>query len=688
MNETSEPVRRWSSFTKRSVVLILLVLLGLTLYRFRNVIPPLMIAFLLAFILNPIVGFFHDRLHISRGAATGIVFLILIALMLGAVAAPVSAVPSIPRLVRSTQVDVLRVIADIGNFFEKPLDIWGYSLDLSSVYEELSAMLTSFVRSVAEGTLDIVVNVASGAFWLIVIMTIAFYMVKDADRFGEQFDALAPPDYRQDMTRIRRQITTVWNAFLRGQLVMGLAMVVLTTTVCIIIGLPYALVMGLIAGVTEFIPNVGPILALIPAVLVALFEGSTTFVGMSHLSFAVLVLVIYIVIQQIEGNILLPRVMGDTLHLHPLVVLIGIIIGGNMAGIIGMLLAAPVLATLRVLGNYIFCRLYDRDPFAEPQAEAEPRQPGLVVRACKATWDQVQEKVQERQEQVEPREEIQVRPAQAADKSAVEVICTRSGENDDYILQVWDDWLDDPHGELIVAELMGQVAGVAKLSRLADDEWWTEGLRVAPTYRGQGIGGKLHTHLVEKARQVGQGTLRFGTHSDNTPIHRIAARDGFCHLAAYQHYRADALPAADASGLRQLTEVDLAAAWELVGSPPRYEASGGLYEDRWTWKNLTRERLADHIAAGHVWGIDRDEKLSALALICWVEGKKVGVGHVDGKKEALTTILQGLRGLAAQLDCAEVRFKPLSDPALTTAVEAAGYERVKDNELWIFELAL
>lgn len=687
MNETSKPVRRWSSFTKRAVVLMLLVLLGLTLYRFRNVIPPLMIAFLLAFILNPIVGFFINRLHISRGAATGIVFLTLIALMLGAVAAPVTAVPSIPRLVRSTQVDVIRVIADIGNFFDRPLEIWGYSLDLSSVYQELSTMLTSFVRSVAQGTLDIVVNVASGAFWLIVILTIAFYLVKDADRFVEQFDNLAPPDYHQDMVRIRQQITDVWNAFLRGQLVMGLAMIVLTTVVCLAIGLPYAVVMGLIAGVTEFIPNVGPIIALIPAVLVALFEGST-FLAMSNFWFAVLVLGLYIVIQQIEGNVLLPRVMGDTLHLQPLVVLIGIIIGGNMAGIIGMLLAAPVLATLRVVSNYIFCRLYDRDPFAEPEGEKEPSQPGLIVRACKATWNQVQEKVKERKEQAELRKQIQIRPAQAADKSAVERICAQIWEGDDYIPQVWDDWLADPHGELIVAELAGKVVGVAKLSRLADDEWWMEGLRVAPAHRKQGIGGKLHTRLVEKAHQIGQGTLRFGTHSENEPVHHIAARDGFCHLATYHHYRADSLPVTDVPTLRQLTEADLPTAWELVSNSPGYEVSNGLYEDLWTWKNLTRERLADHLAAGDGWGVDLDGELSALALICWTGEGKVSVGHVDGRKETLPTILQGLRELTTQLGCAEVRFKPVDDPTLIAAIEAAGYERHRDKGLWIFELQL
>jgi predicted PurR-regulated permease PerM len=392
-----ERVRRWSTSTKRTVTLVILVLLVLVVYRFRDVIPPLVIAFLLAFILDPIVDFLTARLRISRGLATALVFLVLIVGMLGVVAAPVTAVPSVTRAVLSLQGDVIRVISDIGDFFEQPLEIGGYLLDLSEVYQELSAMLRSFVASVAQGTIDVVLDIASGAFWLIVILVIAFYLIKDADRLIEQLDDLAPPAYRDDFVRLRQRITDVWNAFLRGQLVMGLSMVIITTVVCMAVGLPYAVVLGLIAGVTEFVPNIGPIIALIPAVLLALFQGSA-FLPLSNFWFAVLVTGLYIVIQQIEGNLLLPRVMGSSLNLHPLVVLIGIIVGGSLAGILGMVLAAPVLATLRVLGRYVFYRLYDRDPFAEPGEEKPPR-PGLLKRAGRAALHQLQEKVEQRMEQ-------------------------------------------------------------------------------------------------------------------------------------------------------------------------------------------------------------------------------------------------------------------------------------------------
>jgi predicted PurR-regulated permease PerM len=176
---------------------------------------------------------------------------------------------------------------------------------------------------------------------------------------------------------------------------MGLLMVAITTTVAMAIGLPYPVVLGLIAGVMEFVPSLGPILALIPAVLLALLRGST-FLPLSNFWFALLTVGVYILIQQIEGNLLLPRVMGSRLRLHPLVVLIGIIVGASLGGILGMLIAAPTIATLRILGRYVFGRLYDRDPFAELEKEVEPPpdEPGVVQRAAEAALIQLHDSVE------------------------------------------------------------------------------------------------------------------------------------------------------------------------------------------------------------------------------------------------------------------------------------------------------
>jgi predicted PurR-regulated permease PerM/GNAT superfamily N-acetyltransferase len=682
----SEPVPRWSPFTKRAITLIILLLVALVAYRFRSVLPPVMIALLLAFILNPVAGFLTRRLRIPRGLATALVFLSLILAMLGVIAAPVTAVPSIARFVRSTQFDTIRIINSVGAFFEQPLAIGDYSLDLSSVYEELSAMLTSFVRSVAEGTLDAVVNIASGAFWLISILIGSFYLVKDAERLSERLDNLAPPGYRDDFIRLRQQIGDVWNAFLRGQLLLSVTLAAMTTVTCWLFGLSYAGVLGLLAGLMEFVPNLGPFIAMIPAVLVALFQDTTLF-GLSSFGYGVLIAGLYILIQQIENNFLVPRILGRSLDLHPLVVLVGIIVGGSMGGILGILLAAPVLATLRVIGYYVFCRLYDRDPFIELESEVEERGPPLIERMWHATWCRLQAAVERQRPR---RTATQIRPARMKDRPSIEAICAQFGE--DYIPDTWEEWVSDSHGHLAVAELGGQVVGIGKLTRLSDSEWWLEGLRVDPAHHRQGIARRLQAHLLEKASQVGRGVLRFGTHSSNEPIHHLAACDGFQHVATFQRYRADPLSVAQGAPLlRPLTKSDLPAAWALTNRSPCYQAASGLYEDRWTWRDLTEERLAHHLQAGEVWGLaaPNGDDLSAIALTYRTGEDMLHIAYVDGATDAaLIEILQGLRGMAAIQSRSEIRIKNVDESSLITALGMAGYEPRRDEDLWIFELQL
>jgi hypothetical protein len=240
-----------------------------------------------------------------------------------------------------------------------------------------------------------------------------------------------------------------------------------------------------------------------------------------------------------------------------------------------------------------------------------------------------------------------------------------------------------------VAEANGEVAALAKLSRLAEDEWWLEGLRVDPAYRRHGIAGQIQVHLTEQARRVGRGTLRYATSSGNEAVHRISSRLGFRHIATYRVYRAEALEPGRALPLRCLNETDLPAAWALVGASPRYQAAGGLYDVFWKWKRLTRERLAHHVAVEEAWGVDGGQGLSSLALAYRDEDNDtLYVGYADGTDEALAVMLQGLRVLAAQQGCAEVHFKPVDESALVAAVEAAGYERAWERDVRVFELKL
>ncbi len=390
--QRSATTHRWSPTTKIIVILFFVILLGLIVYRFQEIIPPLVIALLLAFILDPIADFLANRLRFSRGLAAATVILILILVMLGLAATPVAAVPTIQQAVKSMQEEATSAINEIDNFLSAPpIEILGYTLDLNEFYDELSALLRSFVASVAQGTVDVALEVASGFLWLIFILMVTFYLLKDAERIIAQIDRLPPENYREDIVRLRQQITDVWHAFLRGQLLLGVVIAIVTTAGCMALGIRYAPVLGLLAGLLEVVPNIGPIIAAVPAVLLALFQETTPF-GMSNFWYAVLVTGMYVVIQQLENNFIVPRIMGRSLNLHPVLVLVGVVFGGSLGGILGILLAAPTLATLRVIGRYIFYRIYDLDPFAEPDEAEPPSKPGILEQGHKAFLAWVKEK--------------------------------------------------------------------------------------------------------------------------------------------------------------------------------------------------------------------------------------------------------------------------------------------------------
>jgi predicted PurR-regulated permease PerM len=374
MDENS--TQRWSWPVKLIVALGLLILVAVIVIRYydnlRVIVPPLVIAFLIAFILDPIVDFLTERTRLSRGLATTLVFMVLLIIGLALIATPVAIIPSPNEIAGAVQTVLNDTLASINEFFERPLEIGEYEFDLSGVYEELSRSVQSYTSSVLQGTLAIAGSIAGGAFWLIFILIASFYLVKDIDRLVEQMEDLTPPGYRQDFVRLRGQIRNVWHAFFRGQLLLAVILAVVTTLVFSAVGLPFAWVMGLLSGIMAFIPNIGQIVAAVPPILMAFLQGST-YLRMSNVGFGVMVTVMYVVLTFLYNNVLVPRILGRSLRLHPLMVLIAAIVGGLLGGILGMLLAAPTLSTLRIIFHYVISRLYDRDPFAE--LEQEPPSP-------------------------------------------------------------------------------------------------------------------------------------------------------------------------------------------------------------------------------------------------------------------------------------------------------------------------
>jgi predicted PurR-regulated permease PerM len=208
------------------------------------------------------------------------------------------------------------------------------------------------------------------------MLVIMFYFMRDGDRFAENLVNITPMAYRGDVRRMLYELGKVWNAYFRGQLILCTLVGIAVYIAALVLGLPRAEILGLLAGILEFIPNFGPFLALVPAFFMALVSESTTLPFLSGLPYALIVGVVWTLIQNLEAIYLVPRVMGGNLNLHPVMVIIGVLAGASVAGAIGIILAAPSMATIRLFGQYIYGKLFDLDPFPQP----ELRPPSLYVR--------------------------------------------------------------------------------------------------------------------------------------------------------------------------------------------------------------------------------------------------------------------------------------------------------------------
>lgn len=357
----------WSPQAKRLIAAGAMIFWGLVLYRVRSVVAPLALAVLLAYVLNPIVGLLR-KAKLSRTGATIIVYLLLIFAL---VAIPSIVVPPLIQQLISIDVDLAAILESLRQLTVRyrTVEFLGFSIDLYRVLVDIQGELANLVGSLASQSVTILRGAASSALWLIFILIISFYLLKDAGQITSYLGRLAPPEYQEELSQLMKEIGQIWDSFLRGQIILSSTVGGITAITMWIVGVKNALLLGILAGILETIPNLGPALAALPAVALAFFLGSEH-LALSNGWFALLVAGLYVVIQQVENNLLVPRIIGRSVNLHPVVVIVGAIGGAMVGGILGILLAAPVLGSARILGGYLYRKFLQTD-----EALAEPRLP-------------------------------------------------------------------------------------------------------------------------------------------------------------------------------------------------------------------------------------------------------------------------------------------------------------------------
>lgn len=358
----------WSKSTKILVLILATFAILVTLYFTRPLIGPLTIAALLAFVLNPLVEGIVARSRLRRNSAVLLVYIFFLILL---VAIPSLIAPPLFRQVMRLLSDLVTVEQQIEEFLNQPIYIGSLPLPLSVEFSQTSKrILEDWIRRLSSGDFRWLGDITSNLAWLLVIIVATFYFLRDSSRLINWFVKLAPPGYRVDVQKLFRETNRVWGAFLRGQLMLVLLIAIMTSIAMAALGLRGAIGVGILAGILDIIPSLGPLAGGIIAVLVALIFGSS-YLPISNVVFAIIVGAVFLAIQQIENIWLRPQIMGQRLKLHPGLIFVSVIGALVLFGVLGALVVIPIIASVNILGRYVHAKLLGEAPWPESTPEPE-----------------------------------------------------------------------------------------------------------------------------------------------------------------------------------------------------------------------------------------------------------------------------------------------------------------------------
>ena len=349
---------RWSPTLKRTVVGLLMVSAAFLLYRAGDIVRPFLWAAILGYILLPLVRLLEERLAGRRGAAAAIVFVAVLLVIGGGVR---FLAPLAIAQIQSFQHLLPTLIANGQNTLAETLDQIGAEDLVPIVFGPIATAPLEVTRNVAGIAVPFLVGISHFLLELLVFLIGLFFFLRDWPRLIGWIRAMIPPAQRHELLPLGDQVSLLLGRYVRGQLVLVAIMWTATTIGLTLFGVPFSLVLGFMTGVLEVIPIIGPITAGAVACLVAL--GNPNPFGMSQLVYVAAIAIMYTVLRHAEDYFVIPLVIGRIVRLHPAVVIFSLLSGGAVFGLIGIVLAVPVAATLRLVLIYVSAKLRDEDPF-------------------------------------------------------------------------------------------------------------------------------------------------------------------------------------------------------------------------------------------------------------------------------------------------------------------------------------
>lgn len=375
----------WTNEVRYISLVGLIILTIFIAYLIRGSLTLVVLAALVAYLLSPIVRFFNQKLRIKRNLAIILAYILLLIVIIIGIS---FIIPRVTQAVRDfLAVDWPQVLSAFDEYIgllEDEVDavqitVGGFTLDLSEPLKKLQESIRSFhadaisVESLIPDmteTLRTLFSFSTGVFGQIMtgmILTItavmaSIYFCRDGNKVGGYVVNLFEEKYQPEIRELLHRIRLVWDSYFAGELKLMLYIGLITFLAYAGLGIRWALVLGIIAGFCEVVPNIGPILAAVPAFVSALIFGSR-WLPLNNVAVAVITVIVAVIIQQTENIFLVPHIMGNALELHPVVVLLGILALSSRMGLLGAVFAAPMIALSKEVLHYIICKIRREDPY-------------------------------------------------------------------------------------------------------------------------------------------------------------------------------------------------------------------------------------------------------------------------------------------------------------------------------------
>lgn len=342
----------------------------------RDAVTNLAIAAFVAYLINPAVVYLTTRTRMARVAAVNLVYFSAVILLIGL---PATLLPIFADEAQIVIEDILNLANQLRQTLSSPIRLGGLVFHLEEWGRGIFEVQNAVLSPLPEQMLKLLETTSVGVLWFLVILVSVHLFLSQWPTMRDWLINLAPPSYRPEIEELYNRIKRVWMAYLRGQIVLMVIVGLVFTVAWVILGIPGALVLGVIAGLFTLVPDVGPFLAMVLAAGVALLEGST-WIPLSNFWVTGIVLIVYLVLINLKNFFLRPYIMGRSVHMNEALVFIAIIIATILKGILGALLVVPLLASVVVIGGYVQRRVLGLPPFEDDgsmqfTARVEPQAP-------------------------------------------------------------------------------------------------------------------------------------------------------------------------------------------------------------------------------------------------------------------------------------------------------------------------